>query len=262
MDANPPSPASPGKPPTGCFKWASITVIAVTAILTLAVMRGCGTVADAVKNVTGAIASLPSRFQSTQITQTFKERLTSLRPTHGDILEVAVAEREETVSKADMKSLFFNTVYLGTTVSEVRVPVVFRYHVKLSDEWRVGSRDRTCVVIAPVVRPSDPPAIRTDKMESNTKAGWMRFNAASNLASLQKDLTPLLAQRAGLSTRIDEVREASRKAVAEFVRNWLISEDQWKEKGFTDIVVVFADEPAAKSMERAEVQKPALNFVP
>ena len=234
-------------------------VIGVTAIICLTVIKSCDKLLQAVKNLAAAI---PLKFQSTEITQTFRERLTSLRPTHGDILEVAVAEREETLTRADMKTTLFNTVYLGTTVSEIRVPVVYRYHVKLSDEWKVGRRDRTCVVIAPRIRASDPPAIRSDKMESKSTAGWMRFNAASNLASLQKNITPLLSQRAGNAAHLDEVREGSRKAIAEFVKNWLVSEDQWKAQGFTDIVIVFEDEPAAKSLESAETQKPALNFVP
>ena len=253
---------SPEQAPSGCFKWLSITVIAIATITGLVVLKTCSSAANGLKEAATILSSIPSKFQSTQITQTFVERLTSIKPTNGDILEVAVAERNETLTRSDMKTILFNTVYLGTTTTEVRVPAVFRYHIKLSDEWKLGSRDRTCVVIAPKIRASDPPSIRTDRMETQTTKGWMRFNAAANQAALQKNITPLLSQRAGNSTHIDEVREGARKSVAEFVKNWLISEDQWKEKGFTNIVIVFADEPAAQSIDSAETQKPALNYVP
>ncbi|MDB6139926.1 MAG: hypothetical protein JWO94_2998 [Verrucomicrobiaceae bacterium] len=262
MEEAPPSPAPPRQPSSGCLKWLSITFITTAAIGGFVALKTCSTTATGVKSVAAILSSLPAKFSATQITETFRERLTSITPTHGDILEVAVAEREETLTKSDMKTTLFNTLYLGTTTSEIRVPAVYRYHVKLSEEWKLGSRGSTCVVIAPRIRVSDPPAVRTDKMETNSKAGWMRFNSTANLSSLQKNITPMLSQRAGNSTHIDEVREASRKAVGEFVKNWLVSEDQWKQKGFTDIVIVFADEPAAKTLQEAATQKPAIIVLP
>jgi hypothetical protein len=39
--------------------------------------------------------------------------------------------------------------------------------------------------------------------------------------------------------------------VAEFVKNWLLKEQQWKQDGFAAIVVVFADEPEAKDLAKA-----------
>jgi len=262
MEEAPPSLPQPSGPPQGCFKWTAITLIASMAITGLVVLKTCSTTVGGLKTAAEIIASIPDKFSTTKITDTFREKLKSITPTHGDILEVAVVEREETLTRSEMKTTLFNILYLGTTTSEIRVPAVYRYHVKLSDEWKLGSKAGTCVVIAPKIRVSDPPAIRTDQMETNTKAGWARFNSAANLKSLQKNITPMLSQRAGNPLHIDEVREASRKAVAEFVRNWLISEDQWKAKGFTDIIVVFPDEEAAKTMQQAEVQKPALNLVP
>lgn len=262
MEEAPSSLPPPSGSPQGCFKWLCITFIAAMAIGALVVLKTCSTTVGGLKTAAEIIASIPDKFSSTKITDTFRERLKSITPTHGDVLEVAVVERDETLTRSEMKTTLFNIVYLGTTTSEIRVPAVYRYHVKLSDEWKLGSKDSSCVVIAPKIRVSDPPAIRTDKMESHTKAGWMRFNAAANLNSLQKDVTPMLSQRASNPLHIEEVREASRKAVAEFVRNWLISEDQWKAKGFTDIIVVFPDEPAATNLQAAETQKPALNLVP
>ncbi len=261
MEETPPSPAPPA-PHSGCFKWLCITIIATVAIAGFVTLKTCSTTVGGLKAAADVLASIPDKFSSTKITDTFREKLKSITPTHGDVLEVAVVERDETLTRSDMKTTLFNIVYLGTTTSEIRVPAVYRYHVKLSEEWKLGSHGSTCVVIAPQIRLSDPPAIRTDKLETNSKAGWMRFNSSSNLASLLKNVTPMLSQRASNPTHIDEVREASRKAVAEFVRNWLISENQWREKGFTDIIIVFPDEAAAKSLQDAQTQKPALNWLP
>jgi hypothetical protein len=38
------------------------------------------------------------------------------------------------------------------------------------------------------------------------------------------------------------VRETCRKRVAEFVRDWLLREDQWRSDGFSGITVTFEDE--------------------
>lgn len=261
MDETPDSTA-PEKRPSGCFKWTALAIVGAVAIISLTGLKACSMAVTGLDKAVDVIASLPEKFQSGQISQTFRERLNSIAPTHGDILEVAVAEREETVTRSDMKNVLFNMVYIGTTTSEIRVPVVFRYHVKLSDDWKVGGRGSTCVVVAPKIRATHPPAIRTEKMETKSTAGWMRFNAAKNLADLQKSLTPAMSERAGNSTHVDEVREASRRAVAEFVKNWLVSENQWRQQGFTDIVIVFADEPAARDLENAATQKPALKLLP
>ena len=261
MDEMPLTP-QPRETRQGCFKWVCITFVATAAIVAFVMLKTCSATVSGLKDIAGILAAIPEKFQAHQITQTFQEQLISITPTHGDVLELATAERQETLTKYDMKTLLFNTVYLGTTVSEIRVPAVYRYHIKLSDEWKLGSEGHTCVVIAPLIRPSLPPAIRTDRMETRSTAGWLRFNAARNLTELEKGITPMLEQRAGSPSRINEVRELSRKAVAEFVKNWLVKEDQWKARGFTDIVVVFADEPSAKNLQEAQKQQPVINLVP
>lgn len=260
-----PTPSLPPPPNTaggGCFKWLCITFMVVSVIAAFTFLRACQNTMTGLKEAAGAIAGLPGKFQSQNITDVFRENVRLITPTHGDILEVATAEREETLTRYDMKTALFNTVYLGTTISEIRVPAVYRYHVKLSDDWKLTSRGNTCVVVAPIIRPSLPPAIRTDKLESKTTAGWARFNAADNLTQLHKEVTPMLSQRASSPSHITEVRDASRKAVAEFVKTWLIKEDQWKEKGFTSIVVVFADEATAKDDAQLGQQPSTLQLVP
>lgn len=202
---------------------------------------------------------LAEHFQQQSITEVFRENVRRIASTNGDVLELATLETEETVTKFDTKSLF--SVYLGTTVSEIRAMVVYRYHLKLSDDWNLTVEDGRCVVIAPAIRPSLPPAIRTDTMEKKSEAGWLRFNAAENLAALEKGFTPLLQQRSAVPGKIRTVREASRQSVAKFVQQWVIKEQQDHEQGgIREIVVIFPDEAAATNPAEALKQPATLTL--
>jgi hypothetical protein len=229
-----PKRSPPARLSPGCLT-ASVVVV-LTALIIAAVLGW-----KAIETLGG----LPSKFLSQHITQTFREEYIKVTPTQGDILEVATLEMTETITSYDMKSAFGNLLYLGTTVSEVKVPTVYRYHLRLTDDWKLSVKDGVCTVLAPSIRPSQPPAIRTDGMERKSEAGWLRFNSKDHLEQLEKSLTPTLEKRAGTPHRINQVREGSRKAVAEFVRTWLLKEGQWKQDGISAIVVRFPDEEAA-----------------
>lgn len=137
-------------------------------------------------------------------------------------------------------------IYLGKTVSEISVPVTYRYHLVLRDPWRLEVSGSTCIVHAPAMRPSLPPAIHTDQMQKRSEAGWARFDAREQMAELERSLTPRLTRTAGDPRRLALVRDECRKTVAEFVRDWLLREDHWRHDRFTAIRVVFADEREPK----------------
>jgi len=141
---------------------------------------------------------------------------------------------------------------LGDTVSEIRAPVTYRYHVRLSETWRLASRGNVCMVLAPVIQPSLPPAIHTDQMEKKSVNGWARFNKEDNLTELEKSMTPTLSARARNPAHMGLVRAACRQSVAEFVKKWLMKEDHWRSDRFSAIVVVFPDEGKFDSDEALE----------
>lgn len=202
---------------------------------------------------------LAEHFQKRSISESFRENVKRIASTQGDVLELATLDTEETVTKYDTKTLFNDAIYLGTTVAEIRVMVVYRYHLKLSDEWNLKVENGRCVVVAPAIRPSLPPAIRTDTIEKKSEAGWLRFNASENLAQLEKEMTSILERRAGVPGKLKHVREASRLSVAKFVKHWVLKEH--KEQGeIRDIVVIFSDEPAAASAEEAMKQPSTLSL--
>ncbi|MFN7564102.1 MAG: hypothetical protein ACK5TH_20205 [Prosthecobacter sp.] len=240
----------------GCVKWGCLSVIVCILAGGVVVWRLVDRGFDFASYGLHWLAELPGRLSHQHITETFRQEVTRVLSSEGDVLELATMETHETVTKADSLSVFNDLVYLGTTESEIRVPVVYRFHLKLSDDWRLSVKDGRCVVIAPAIRPSLPPAIRTDGMEKKTEAGWLRFNATENLDKLEKDLTPMLEKRAGSHTQIPSVRDNCRRSVAKFVRQWLLRESG-AEGAIKDIVVIFPDEPEVKEVEAAASKLPA-----
>jgi hypothetical protein len=174
------------------------------------------------------------------MTQQFREYLPSVGSADG-VLETATSSVPEVFTQTDSAWLF-NTIPLGTTVSEIRVPAVYRYHIQLFDPWKLVARGQVCIVMAPQFKPSLPPAILTGQMEKSTSAGWLRFNAEENLANLEKGITDELNKRADDKVHRDYVREASRQSVTQFVKTWLLKENSWRDDRFHQIVVVFPDE--------------------
>ena len=204
----------------------------------------CGTVLLVTKIVLDHSTNFAAKFRQQNITETFISALPTLARTPGGVLELATATATETLSRTDERTLAWDMIYLGKTVSEISVPVTYRFHVNLRDPWKLDVSGNTCVVLAPAIRPSLPPAIHTDQMKKRSEGGWARFDAREQMVELEKSLTPRLTRHAGDPRRLALVREECRKTVAEFVRDWLLREDHWRAGRFTSITVVFADEPA------------------
>ncbi len=224
----------------GCLKWAALLGVSVTLVAGLVAWLLIERVAGMARGVGTLFHEVADRLHTRSVEETFREKITQVVSTEGDILELARVEAEESFTRADSRSLFGDMVYLGTTISEIRVPVVFRYHLKLSDEWKILIQDQEVRVLAPMLRPSLPPAIRTDGMEKKSASGWLRFNAAENLAALEKGLTPQMEKRAGDKRHLDLAREASRKSVEQFVRNWVL--ESHPDISQMKILVSFPDE--------------------
>lgn len=244
---------TPGPPPSAVggagalidsLRWPLVALVALGLAGFLAV-RACRAVQEgpraAVRDVADAAGTVAERFRTGRITTTFTAALPTLQP-GGATLELASYEAVETITRSDARAVFFDLIPLGTTVSEIRVPVTYRYHVRLADPWHLEVRGPVCVVRAPALRPSLPPALHTDRMEKRSQEGWLRFDAREQMAVLEKSLTPTLSLRAGSQANLALVRDTGRQRVAAFVRDWLLREDQWREGGFTAITVTFEDE--------------------
>ena len=225
-------------------------VVAVLALMVLLIVRelretareGGRAAADAVRAVGEGAAEIAGRFATGTITTTFVSAIPRLVPDGGILLELAAFEATEILSRTDDRRIFFDMVPLGSTVTEIRVPVTYRYHLRLDEEWRLAIADGTCVVHAPSIRPTLPPAIHTDRMEKRSESGWLRFNEDEEMATLERSLTPTLVGRARDPEHLELVREQCRRRVADFVQSWLLHEDQWGPGRFSHVEVFFADE--------------------
>jgi hypothetical protein len=206
--------------------------------------------ATAVTSAASAAVRAAEKFQKGTITTTFTAAIPTLNHGRGGILELASASTTETFSRTDSKTAMWDWVYLGTTVTEIKVPVTYRYHLLLSDPWKLDVMGSVCIVHCPSFKPSLPPAIHTDRMEKRAERGWARFNASEQMTELEKSITPTLNRYAANEKHMNLVREECRKTVAEFVRGWLLKEDQWRNDRFHAIKVIFADE-AATNIELA-----------
>jgi hypothetical protein len=183
----------------------------------------------------------PDPFSNEHITSTFVAALPAI--TRELNLEVATARQVEIFERTDARQVLWGLLNLGTTVAVLRVPVTYRYHIKLHDPWMLRVTGDRVIVEAPPIRASLPPAIHTDELVSHVMRGWARGSTSELVAQLQQEVTPTLCRYASDPKRIELLREACRQSVAEFVRGWLDGQQQWRAERFTSIEVRFADEP-------------------
>lgn len=191
-----------------------------------------------------ALEGIAERFRTGKITTTFNAALPRLLPEGAPRLELVSFEAVETFTRSDERRVLFDLIDLGTNAAEIRAPVTYRYHLRLDDPWRLDVRDQACLVHAPRLRATQPPAIHTDRLEQRSSRGWLREDPGAQMDALQRSMTPTLERRAEAPETIALVREEARLQVAEFVRSWLLLEDHWRQDRFRSITVVFADEPA------------------
>ncbi len=235
------------------FRWPLVLVVLamVPLVLYLETLRRA---ADMIPDLPRWSERIAEGFRSGQITETFLSSIPEIDAAGSGNLELASFEATETLTRTDERWAFWDLVPLGTTVTEVRVPVTYRYHLRLSDPWRLEVSEHTCIVYAPEIRPTLPPAIHTEGMQRRMEEGWLRFDGVEQMQTLEKSITPRLRQMAGDPRHIGLVREQSRKTVAEFVRNWLLMEQHWSDERFRAIKVIFPDE----KLEDPEMMRPTV----
>jgi len=206
-------------------------------------------ITQSIDTVADAAVEAAGRFTKGQITHSFTSAIPSMSP-GGNQLEVAKLHTTETFTRTDTKTTMWDLVYLGTTTSEIKVPVTYRYLISLNGPWSLDVKGHTCVVIAPDFHPAMPPAIHTDRMEKRSDRGWARLNESEQMEDLQKSITPTLEMYAGDVPHKNMIREQCRMAVAEFVKNWLLEEDQWRTDRFHSIKVIFQNEAEEHAPEQ------------
>jgi hypothetical protein len=168
----------------------------------------------------------------------------------GGLLEIATVTVFERFKREDTRE--FWGLPLGTTVSIIQAPVVYRFHIEMAKEWPIQIQGKTAVVRAAQVKPSLPVAFDTTRLEKYTQSGWARFNKDDNLAQLERSITPELQARSQNPALRALATEAGRKTVAEFVTTWLLKEQGWSRDADHRVVVLFPGEDLPKKGERRD----------
>jgi hypothetical protein len=209
--------------------------------------EGSRAATEVVRELGQGAVDIAAAFKGGTITTTFISSIPSFAPDGGARLEVAAFEMVEIFRSADELRIGWDLIPLGTTISEIRVPVTYRYHLRFDEPWLLEVEGQSCVVHAPTLRPTLPPAIDTGRLEKHSESGWLRFNEDDQMDELERSLTNVIAKRASDPRHIELVRERSRREVAEFVRSWLLLEDHWRADRFRSVTVIFADEVSIES---------------
>ena len=268
MSSSPPeSPApAPAIPRNSASRWAPwrwpLVVLLLSILVVAAFLATLDRFLDAGERIArapGELAGRIGRMASGFLTGDVTQRLLSSIPAHEELgagrLEVAVATTVETVSRSDEQRALWDLVPLGKTEVEIRVPVTWRWYLPLDDGWSATIDSGLLAIVAPNPKPSLPPAIHTDGIERRVQSDWLRFDAEDRLRALERELTPLLASRAGDKQHRELAREPARRTIERFARLWYARQDPGG-KPLRAIVVRFADEPQKESPPSLGTDRP------
>jgi hypothetical protein len=234
------------------WRWplAAVVAVAIVAGGVWLVVDRIARVGEAAARAPGEVAAGLERaargLLTGDVTQRFLSSIPEVRAPRAGNLELAVVDTVEELERRDERRAFWDLVPLGTATVGLRVPVTWRYHVPMAGRWHAEVTDGVLRVRAPRLRPSQPPAVHTDRIERRVEADWLRFDAPERLAELERALTPILAVRAGDRRHLALAREPARRALGEFAQGWLVREGAWEPDAVRAIVVRFADEPAER----------------
>ena len=232
------------QPMSGCFKAVLIGFV----ILVLGGLAAVFVAGDVAKSFWDKV---PTGFLTGVTKVNASNVLIDIGRSHGDVLEVASPLKTmELFSKADSRFAAWGKVYLGTSVTEIKVPASYRFHIKLSEMKgvRVDEQNKIFIVKVPVIHPSLPVAFDTTGVEKRSEDGWFRFDGAQQLAAMEKNITPDLEKRA--TQHLPAIREHARGDIEEFVQKWIVdTRPEYKDK-ISTVKVIFEGENEQKILER------------
>lgn len=141
-------------------------------------------------------------------------------PTNGGRLEISTVVVTQAFDSKDGKN--FYGIDLGTTTSDYRVKVVYRYFIELEKRWPITfSHDKKVVTVKTTqVLPTLPVSFDSRTIEKNTTNGWARFNKEENLNKLERSITSKLEIDA--KKYVSQAANTGRSVVEGFVKTWIL----------------------------------------
>ncbi|MBG90036.1 MAG: hypothetical protein CMO80_24490 [Verrucomicrobiales bacterium] len=176
--------------------------------------------------------------QRPPIAEAFTASLPELSRTEGGDLHVASFKVSEQISQTD-----FVYKNLMEVKSEIRVPVTYQYFVRLRDKWEISVTNGICWVTTPRLRPNDP-IIHTDKMHKTRNDSFFVRDGVEEemMDALERSLSKRFWVNSSTPEYLKMVREDSRLTVGEFVKDWILAQDRWKDYNIHTVKIVFPDE--------------------
>lgn len=163
-------------------------------------------------------------------------------PTNGGRLEISTVAVTQAFRSKDGKE--FYGIDLGTTISDIRVKVLYRYYIALEKQWPIKiSQDRKFVTVnTTAVLPTLPVSFDTRTVEKSTENGWARFNKDDNLKQLERSITPKL--EVGAHKLIPLAANAGRSVVEGFVKTWILQNSNLSKD--VEVKVIFPSDSEKK----------------
>ena len=250
--ASKPAPAEPASEPQYFLPPPQKTSKVSVMILCLLMVALCFTAgfmllkyaADKVETWATKVGSIPGLFRERDpLNAVFTASLPELSRTVGGKLEIASFKMTEVFERTDYETF---GIPLGETRSSIKVPVTYTYHVELHDPWTLDVTNGICYVTAPPIK-HNVPAIHTDGMVKKVESDWRTIfkpghDEQKRLNEFEKTLTPRMWVNAGSPKYIKIVREDCRKTVGEFVRDWILKDERYKDYDIETLKIVFPDE--------------------
>ena len=212
------------------YRWplALVALALVALAFYLVTLRQAQEAAGEMGELIGATAdraeSVARNCLTADVTELFIASIPEVATGGSGRLELATAEVTETFTRSDERRILWDSLSLGITVTEIKVPVTYRYHVRLDDSWELEASGPVCVVRAPELRPSLPPAIHSEGLQRLSRStGWLPADAEEGFDELERSLTPILTEYARDERHLAAARAEGRKTIARFVRSWLRS---------------------------------------
>jgi hypothetical protein len=237
------------------WAWAGATAFAALCVLTGFLAYQCSPVNQAGRLMDASasgMARLVAAIKQDNVVQTFEEHLESIKADTRGRLLVAEVKSNEDFSDTDSD-------LLGTTSSEIRVPVTYDYYVELSEPWAFQINTSpggavTCAVLAPNLKSLPTPGIDTSHMEIKSENGWLRWDKNDVESNLLHTLTPKASARA--VQRLPEFFPQAREGVEKFVKSWILREYRIPPGAPVFIKVTFRNETPEAPTSQPELTPP------
>lgn len=183
-----------------------------------------------------SVRSAAEAFRASRVETVLRSYAASVKGTSK--FQFAELKQLESFERKDSAALAWGAIPLPDVVIEARGTVVYTYVLDFQKRWDLKLADGRVEVVAPAPE-FGVPALDPSTLAFETKRGSVLRDEAAVRQALQNGLSALLDQRA--REHLPLVRETGRKATAEFVKNFLVS--NYDDAANLEVRVRFADEP-------------------